>query len=86
MLKDLRPGRMIDCLINLRCSLLEDERVKERGEQAVVAERMAVMYFEMCDLVLKNANGGVLPTNNTKSSSKNNSTSEGGGGGGAGAR
>ena len=85
MLKDLRPGRMIDCLINLRCSLLEDERVKERGEQAVVAERMAVMYFEMCDLVLKNANGGVLPTNNTKSSSKNNSTSEGGGGG-AGAR
>ena len=85
MLKDLRPGRMIDCLINLRCSLLEDERVKERGEQAVVAERMAVMYFEMCDLVLKNANGGILPTNNTKSNSKNNSTSEGGGGG-AGAR
>lgn len=86
MLKDLRPGRMIDCLINLRCSLLDDERVKERGEQAVVAERMAVMYFEVCDLVLKNANGGVLPTN--KNSSKNNSSTSGGGegGGAAGAR
>jgi len=86
MLKDLRPGRLIDCLINLRCSLLDDERVKERGEQAVVAERMAVMYFEVCDLVLKNANGGVLPTN--KNSSKNNSSTSGGGegGGAAGAR
>jgi hypothetical protein len=81
MLKDLRPGRMIDCLINLRCSLLDDERVKERGEQAVVAERMAVMYFEVCDLVLKNANGGILPTN--RSSSKNNSSASGGGAAGA---
>ena len=81
MLKDLRPGRMIDCLINLRCSLLDDERVKEIGEQAVVAERMAVMYFEVCDLVLKNANGGTLPTN--RSSSKNNSSTSGGGASGA---
>ena len=81
MLKDLRPGRMIDCLINLRCSLLDDERVKERGEQAVVAERMAGMYFEVCDLVLKNANGGILPTN--RSSSKNNSSASGGGAAGA---
>jgi hypothetical protein len=72
---------MIDCLINLRCSLLDDERVKERGEQAVVAERMAVMYFEVCDLVLKNANGGILPTN--RSSSKNNSSASGGGAAGA---
>ena len=76
---------MIDCLINLRCSLLEDERVKERGEQAVVAERMAVMYFEMCDLVLKMPTAAFFQLIIQRVVA-NNSTSEGGGGGGAGAR
>jgi hypothetical protein len=73
MLRDLRPGRMIDCLINLRCSLLKDDRVKERGEQAIVAEKMAMLYFEACDLVLKNANGGVFPP--SSSTNKRNSNS-----------
>ena len=50
---------MIDCLINLRCSLLDDERVKERP--TTTPAEAAVMYFVKCAISSKNANGGFSP-------------------------
>ena len=51
--RDLRPGRFIDSVINLRVSLL-----REGEASAPVVTRLGEIYFEMCDVVMENANVG----------------------------
>ena len=51
---DLRPGRFIDSVINLRASLL-----KEGAESAPVVARLGQIYFEACDVAMEYANVGV---------------------------
>lgn len=45
--EELRPGRYINCLINLRVSLIKD------GEDQKVIDRLTNMYFEACDVVME---------------------------------
>ena len=51
--RDLRPGRFIDSVINLRVSLL-----REGEESTPVVTRLGEIYYEMCDVVMENANVG----------------------------
>ena len=52
-LKDIRPGRLIDSIINLRVSLMGE------GENSrAVVQRLGQLYFEACDVMMENANVG----------------------------
>jgi hypothetical protein len=51
--KDLRPGRLIDSIINLRVSL-----AREGESSKPVVQRLGQLYFEACDVVMENANVG----------------------------
>ena len=51
--RDLRPGRFIDSVINLRTSLLREGS----GSEPVVA-RLGQIYFEACDVIMEKANVG----------------------------
>jgi len=51
--KDVRPGRLIDSIINLRVSLMAE------GESSrAVVHRLGQLYFEACDVMMENANVG----------------------------
>jgi hypothetical protein len=50
--RDVRPGRLIDCVINMRVALK-----REDADSRVVA-RLADVYFECCDVVLEQADKG----------------------------
>lgn len=48
--KDLRPGRFIDSIINLRVSLMRE------GEQSMpIVRRLGELYFEAVDVIVENA-------------------------------
>ena len=50
--RDVRPGRLIDCVINMRVALARDDA------DARVVGRLADVYFECCDVVLEQADKG----------------------------
>lgn len=50
--RDIRPGRLIDCIINMRVALQRD-KADER-----IIDRLSAMYFETCDVVLEQADRG----------------------------
>lgn len=52
-LKDIRPGRLIDSIINLRVSLMG-----EGDNSRAVVQRLGQLYFEACDVMMENANVG----------------------------
>ena len=51
--RDLRPGRFIDSVINLRASL-----IRESSDSKPVIARLGEIYYEACDVVMENANVG----------------------------
>lgn len=51
--RDIRPGRLIDCVINMRVALQRD-----KADQRIV-DRLTAMYFESCDVVLEQADKAV---------------------------
>jgi len=51
--RDLRPGRFIDSVINLRASL-----IRESSDSKPVIKRLGEIYYEACDVVMQNANVG----------------------------
>lgn len=50
--RDVRPGRLIDCIINMRVALRKEDA------DARVVDRLADIYFEACDVVLEQADKG----------------------------
>lgn len=50
--RDVRPGRLVDCVINMRVALARDDA------DARVVDRLADVYFECCDVVLEQADKG----------------------------
>ena len=52
-MRDIRPGRLIDCVINMRVALQRD-----KADQRIV-DRLTAMYFESCDVVLEQADKAV---------------------------
>lgn len=51
--RDIRPGRLIDCIINMRVALK-----LEKADPRIV-DRLSAMYFECCDVVLEQADKAV---------------------------
>jgi hypothetical protein len=51
--RDLRPGRFIDSVINLRASL-----IRESSDSKPVIARLGEIYYEACDVVMEKANVG----------------------------
>ena len=51
--RDIRPGRFIDCVINMRVALQ-----REQADPRII-DRLSAMYFEACDVVLEQADKGV---------------------------
>ena len=49
--RDVRPGRLVDCVINLRVALQ-----REGADQRVI-DRLTAIYFETCDVALEMADG-----------------------------
>jgi len=52
-IRDIRPGRFIDCVLNMRVAMQ-----REGPEAAVMVEVLTAMYFEACDVVLEQADKG----------------------------
>ena len=50
--RDVRPGRLVDCVINMRVALARDDA------DARVVNRLADVYFECCDVILEQADKG----------------------------
>ena len=50
--RDVRPGRLIDCVINMRVALTRD------GADQRIVDRLTALYFESCDVVLEQADKG----------------------------
>ena len=50
--RDVRPGRLIDCVINMRVALAREDA------DARVVDRLAEIYFECCDVLLEQADKG----------------------------
>jgi hypothetical protein len=50
--RDVRPGRLVDCVINMRVALKRDDA------DARVVNRLADVYFECCDVILEQADKG----------------------------
>jgi len=50
--RDVRPGRLIDCVINMRVALKRDDA------DSRVVDRLKDIYFECCDVVLEQADKG----------------------------
>lgn len=50
--RDVRPGRLIDCVINMRVALTRD------GADQRIIDRLTALYFESCDVVLEQADKG----------------------------
>ena len=51
-MRDVRPGRLIDCVINMRVALARE------AADARVVDRLAEIYFECCDVLLEQADKG----------------------------
>ena len=51
--RDIRPGRFIDCVINMRVALQ-----REQADRRII-DRLSAMYYEACDVVLEQADKGV---------------------------
>lgn len=52
-IRDIRPGRFIDCVLNMRVAMQ-----REGPDAAVMVEVLTAMYFEACDVVLEQADKG----------------------------
>ena len=50
--RDVRPGRLVDCVINMRVALAREDA------DARVVDRLAEIYFECCDVLLEQADKG----------------------------
>ena len=50
--RDVRPGRLVDCVINMRVALQ-----REGADQRVI-DRLTAIYFETCDVALEMADKG----------------------------
>jgi hypothetical protein len=52
-IRDVRPGRFIDCVLNMRVAMQ-----REGPDASVMVEVLTAMYFEACDVVLEQAEKG----------------------------